>query len=243
MLQLHRPYASRTAAGREIAPAVVDALATLSGLKDAVVLALPRGGVPIASEVASLLAAPLGIFCVKKITLPANPELAIGAVAESGETFTNTSLAKAFAVSPEKMTELADEVRARLRQSRLNYQTEALPPRLNGLAVVLCDDGAATGATMAAAVHAVLAMAPRCLVVALPVASAQAYDEIKTALSTSHSARTAIVCPLIPSNFSAVGEWYEEFPQLTNEEVITVLDTARLHTIKPMEQAHLSLPR
>jgi putative phosphoribosyl transferase len=220
---------------------VTDTLAEYGGLEESVVLALPRGGVPIGREIAGLLAAPLGVFFAKKITSPISPELALGAVTHSGESYTNDNLVQALGISPSTLIELKDSAKDRLEHSALTYQSEDLPQRFSGLSVVVCDDGAATGATMAVAIQAILAMAPKRLVVALPVASEEAHQVISHALAAAPPRTAYLICPLIPADFSAVGQWYQTFPQLSDQDVLDILHEAKASTPRPMQSVHPSL--
>ncbi len=227
MTHVHDMFIDRSEAGRLLAPKVLDAVAALYGSSNVVVLALPRGGVPIGAEIASLLACPLSLFFAKKVTSPRYPELALGAVTPTGEEYLNLPLAKELNISQAQLSTLVAEVREKLKSIPLRYEAIDTLPRLPGMTAVLCDDGAATGATMTVAIEAALAMKPKALVVALPVASQEAIQAIKEGTSLNPQIPTHVICLKTPKAFDAVGEFYNSFPQLTDADVIKILAEAK----------------
>lgn len=207
-------YRDRTAAGRVLAEAVRDS----GPFARPVVLALPRGGVPVAVEVAAALAAPLAVVVVRKIGAPGRPELAIGALARVGaqvSTYRNAATAAAVGVDDHAFAEAAARARRELELRGQAFAATDAPP-LTDADVVLVDDGLATGSTMLAAVSAVRGMKPARIVVAVPVAPASALQALRRVAD-------AVVCPLVPAHFVAVGVAYTDFAQLSDRDVIQAL--------------------
>jgi len=204
-------YKDRRHAGRLLAAAV-----SSLGLSNVVVLAIPRGGVPVADEVATALAAPLDLIIARKIGAPGYPEYAIGAVTQDGEPFLDESAVKSLRVSEEYIKEetarQADEVKARMRK----YRGDRPYPDLEGKTVVVVDDGIATGSTVRAAVRSLKRRKPRLVVLATPVAPPDTIRELSSEVDD-------IVCLATPEGFSAVGEFYQDFGQTDDSEVVEVL--------------------
>jgi putative phosphoribosyl transferase len=205
------PYLNRTDAGRQLA----DRLESYRG-HSTIVLALPRGGVPVASVIADRLGATLYILVVRKIGAPGNQEFGLGAVAEGGIRFLDGRLIRELGLRPEDLeaevrvqTEAVDRLARRLRGGRP-------PPVLEGRTVVLVDDGMATGGTVQSAVQAVRLQRPSRLVLAVGVSSREAVLALRPLVD-------AVICPLIPRRLFAVGEWYREFLPVPDEEVVAVL--------------------
>ena len=205
----HPPFADREDAGRKLA-------AELPELERPVVLGLPRGGVPVAAAVARAIGAPLDVFVVRKLGLPAQPELAMGAVASGGVQVLNDDVLRHAAVTPAVLEEVAGRELAEVAARDRLYRGDRPAMRLSGLDVVLVDDGLATGATMRAAVLAVRSREPRSVVAAVPVAP----RETVTAFEREG---IELVCPLVPRDFAAVGSWYRDFGQVADEEVIRLI--------------------
>ena len=207
-------YRNRTAAGRVLAEAVL----ALGSFTRPVVLALPRGGVPVAVEVATTLAAPLAVLLVRKIGAPGRPELAIGALARVGSqvsTYRNPTTTAAMGIDDHGFAQAAARAQAELeRRDQAFGAAEA--PALGGADVVLVDDGLATGSTMLAAVAAVRGLRPARVVVAVPVAPPSAVQALGRVAD-------AVVCPQVPAQFVAVGLAYANFDQLTDAEVHRLL--------------------
>jgi putative phosphoribosyl transferase len=208
-------FANRKEAGEILA----DHLAHLSGAPNLLVLALPRGGVPVAYEVALRFQAPLDIFLVRKIGLPGHEEYAIGALASGGVYFLNQEVVQRLELTSEAIEQViareTDELERRAR-----VYGAGLSPEVEGRTVILVDDGLATGSTMKVAVRAVRDRGPARIVVAIPVGSDGA------CLDLEHEA-DEVVCPRVPDFFQAVGQWYEDFSQTSDEEVRELLDQAR----------------
>ncbi|HET7453499.1 MAG TPA: phosphoribosyltransferase family protein [Thermoanaerobaculia bacterium] len=208
-------FIDRKDAGRALA----EKLSRYAGRADVVVLGLPRGGVPVAAEVARALAAPLDVFVVRKIGLPGNPELAMGAIASGGVTVLSTDLIARLRVPPAAVEETIAREREELARRERSYRGGRGAPDLAGRTVLLVDDGLATGATMRAAVASVRKLRPRAIVVAVPVAS-------PSACADAAAEADACVCLATPPDFTAVGEWYVDFGQTTDEEVRALLSAA-----------------
>lgn len=184
-----------------------------------VILALPRGGVPIAYEVAHELMAPLDVLLVRKIGAPGYPELGIGAIVggEEPQTVLNEDLIRQLGVSSAYLAEETERQRVEMERRRRRYCGDRPPLQVHGRTVIVVDDGIATGATMAAALKGLALEAPEKLVFAVPVASRTALDGLCTGVDDG-------VCLVVPSDFRAVGQYYEDFSQTTDEEVVDLLE-------------------
>ena len=185
---------------------------------DVIVLGLPRGGVPVAYEVARALAAPLDVFVVRKIGVPGHRELAMGAIASGGVRVLNQDVIAWYRIPEHIVDDVAREEQIELERREREYRPGSDASSLRARIVVLVDDGLATGSAMKAAVQAVRAHEPSRVVVAVPVGSMQARREFA-------SIADDIVCARTPEPFSAVGQWYHEFSQTTDDEVRTLLLT------------------
>jgi predicted phosphoribosyltransferase len=206
------PFRNRSDAGRLLATK----LTAYANRPDVLVLALPRGGVPVAYEVARALGAPLDVFIVRKIGVPGYEELAMGAVASGGVRVLNDHIVSGLRI-PEYVIEAvtAWEQQELARRERL-YRDDRPPPDVRGRTVILVDDGLATGATMQAAIKALRQQQPARIVVAVPTASPGTCDELRAAADE-------VICAITPEPFYAVGLWYEDFSQTTDEEVRDLL--------------------
>ena len=212
MIKLFR---DRTEAGRRLAAK----LTAYADRPDVLVLALPRGGVPVAFEVARALNAPLDIFLVRKLGVPGHVELAMGAIASGGVRVINDEVVQALGIPSDMIDWVATaEQRELLRRERA-YRGDRPVPTVRGRTVILVDDGLATGSTMRAAVAALRQQEPARIVVAVPTAAPATCDEFRAEVDE-------IVCLITPEPFYAVGRWYEEFSPTTDEEVHTLLDQA-----------------
>lgn len=180
------------------------------------VLALPRGGVPVGYEVARALRAPLDVFVVRKLGVPGHEELALGAVSSNGVRILNDEVIESLGVPAEVIDEVAERELRELERRERAYREGRSAPAAWGRTVVLVDDGLATGATMRAAVAALRRSEPAHLVVAVPVASPQAYRELRHQVD-------AIACIHVPDPFHAVGLWYQDFAQTDDDEVRELL--------------------
>ena len=208
-------YRNRTDAGRRLAAQ----LREYADRPDVIVLALPRGGVPVAYEVARALHLPLDVFIVRKLGLPSHPELAMGAIASGGIRVIDQAALRRFGVTDEQLAAVAAAEERELERRERQYR-EGLPlPDVTGKTVILIDDGLATGATMAAAAAALKAQGPAKLVVAVPVSAPETCDAFREIVDE-------VVCGATPEPFYAVGLWYEDFSQTSDDEVHDLLARA-----------------
>jgi putative phosphoribosyl transferase len=210
------PYFDRTEAGQALAKELVP----YSDLPDNLVLALPRGGVPVGLEVARLLHAPLDVFLARKLSVPRYPELALGAISSGDVLVLNDELVAQLSVSPLELAAAVDRETAELRRQLERYRRGNEPLKIAGANVFLVDDGLATGASMRAAITALRTLQPACITVGVPVGAADSCE--KVASEVDH-----FVCPLRPEPFHAVGLWYSHFSATSDEEVCQCLDSAR----------------
>ena len=187
---------------------------------DVIVLALPRGGVPVAFEVALALHVPLDVFMVRKLGTPGQPELAMGAVASGGVRVLNEEVVQKLRIPMAIIDEVTAEEEQELQRRERAYRGSISAPEVRGRIVILIDDGVATGSTMRAAIRALRAQQPARLIVAVPVAAASTYDEMRTKVDECVALQT-------PEDFRAVGEWYADFTQTSDEEVTELLQRAR----------------
>jgi putative phosphoribosyl transferase len=211
-LEEQEPFSNRREAGAELARR----LERFAGRPDVVVLALPRGGVPVAHEVARALGAPLDVFLVRKLGLPGHRELAMGAIASGGVRVLNGDVITWYRVPKAIIDEAAREEQAELERRERVYREGRPAVELAGRVVLLIDDGLATGSTMKAAVQAVRAHKPSRIVVAVPVGAPDTCREFQTIADE-------IVCARTPQHFNAVGQWYRDFSQTTDGEVRELL--------------------
>lgn len=207
-----QPYEDRREAGQLLA----GRLKHFKGRTDVVVLALPRGGVPVAHEVARALDVPLDVFLVRKLGVPGHRELAMGAIASGGVRVLNEEVVAMFGLPAGIIDAVAREEQAELERRERAYRDGRAPVALRGRIVVLIDDGLATGSTMKAAVQAVRAHDPARIVVAVPVGSPETCREFADVADE-------IVCARAPAYFAAVGQWYRDFAQTSDEEVRELL--------------------
>jgi putative phosphoribosyl transferase len=191
-------------------------------LEDAVVLGLPRGGVPVALEIAHTLRVPLDVMMVRKLGAPGAPELAMGALASGGVVVLNPAVLRAFHVSPEALEMRIAEERAALENRELLYRNGRPAHSIAGRAVILVDDGLATGASMRAAIHVVNASARR-VIAAVPAGARSTCEELQRE-------GVRVVCALVPDEFRAVGIYYRDFRPTSDEEVCALLAEARRET-------------
>jgi predicted phosphoribosyltransferase len=213
---MREAYGDRSEAGRALAAGLAD----YAGRPDVLVLALPRGGVPVAYEVAKALDAPLDVFLVRKLGVPGQPELALGAIASGGVRMLNDDVVRALGVSPGVVDAIAAEERAELERREREYRGDRPAPELRDRTVILVDDGLATGASMRAAVAAVRRGDPARIVVAVPVGAPSTCRDLLRLVDE-------VVCPRSPERFHAVGLWYHDFSQTTDEEVRDLLTRSK----------------
>ena len=212
----HQRFRDRTHAGQLLATA----LTRYAHRSDVLVLGLPRGGVPVAFEVARVLHAPLDVLVVRKLGTPGQEELAMGAIASGGVRVLNDDIVRALALSRETIEhEVRQEQREVERREQL-YRGKRAAPNLHERTVILVDDGMATGATMRAAVTAVLQQQPAALIVAVPAAAATTCEEFE-------DQGEQVVCLIRAEPFRAVGFWYDHFEQTTDEKVHNLLAQAQ----------------
>ena len=213
MFRNPQAYADRREAGQELA----GQLHEYATREDVIVLALPRGGVPVAYEVARALAAPLDVFLVRKLGTPGHRELAMGAIASGGVKVLNDEVVRYLGITRDQIEAVAREEQRELERRESAYRGDHPLPSLDGKIVILVDDGLATGSTMRAAVQAVKQQHPSRVVVAVPVGARETCEELR-ALADE------VVCGRTPTPFSAVGQWYANFDQTTDAEVRDLLD-------------------
>jgi len=207
-----RPFEDRRAAGSVLA----SLLRHYADRPDVVVLALPRGGVPVAFEVAQALGAPLDLFLVRKLGTPGHRELAMGAIASGGVRVLNGDVIRWHGISAAEIDAVAREEQRELERREAAYREGREPVPVEGRTVILIDDGLATGSTMRAAVQAVRQRRPARVVVAVPVGAPQTCDELSAIADE-------VVCAQTPEPFAAVGQWYSDFDQTTDQEVRDLL--------------------
>jgi putative phosphoribosyl transferase len=205
-------FRDRNEAGRMLAAK----LTVYANRPDVLVLALPRGGVPVAYEVARALNAPLDVFLVRKLGLPGHEELAMGAIASGGVRVLNDQVVRALNIPDYVIDAVAFWEKQELGRRERVYRGDRPPPDVQGRTVILVDDGLATGATMLAAVKALRQMQPARIVVAVPTASPETCDLLRAEADD-------VICAITPEPFHAVGLWYEDFSQTTDEEVRELL--------------------
>jgi predicted phosphoribosyltransferase len=194
-------------------------LGAYAGRSDVVVLALPRGGVPVAYEVAQALGAPLDVFLVRKLGMPGHEEFAIGALASGGVLLLNETTLAEYDVTRQQVDAVVEAEARELERRERRYRGDRPFPQLTGRTVILIDDGLATGSTMRAAIAAVRQEGPARVVVAVPTAPAETRDELTELVDD-------VVVVITPEPFYAVGLWYENFTQTSDEEVHDLLERA-----------------
>jgi predicted phosphoribosyltransferase len=210
------PFEDRRHAGRELSKA----LAPYGDRDDVIVLAIPRGGVPVAYEVATALHAPLDVLVVRKLGVPGQEELAMGAIASGGLVVLDGGLVRAAGIPESEIARVIDEEQKELERRESVFRDGRAPVAVDGRTVILIDDGLATGSSMQAAVLSLRRRRPARLVVAVPVASQEACAQLRALVDEA-------VCLETPRSFFAVGLCYRDFAQTTDEEVRALLDSAR----------------
>lgn len=205
-------FKDRTEAGQVLARS----LAAYANLPDVVVLALPRGGVPVAFEVAKALNAPLDVFLVRKLGVPGQSELAMGAIASGGVRVINQDIVRSLSLSDAVIDKVAALEQQELKRREDLYRDGRPNPVLRGHTIIIVDDGLATGATMRAAKEAIHQQQPARIVVAVPISSPETCKDLSSEVDE-------IICVKTPQPFNSVGLWYEDFPQTTDAEVRDLL--------------------
>ena len=209
-------FQDRTDAGQELAAR----LTKYANRPDVLVLALPRGGVPVAYEVAKKIGAPLDVFLVRKLGVPGHEELAMGAIASGGVRVINEDVVRFLNIPDEVIDAVAADEQQELERRGSAYRDERPPPDVKGRVVILIDDGLATGSTMRAAAAALRKQGPARIVVAVPVSAPETCNEFRSEVDE-------VVCAVTPEPFRGVGLWYKDFSQTTDEEVRELLERAR----------------
>jgi predicted phosphoribosyltransferase len=212
------PFQDRTDAGRQLA----SKLLRYANRRDVFTLALPRGGVPVALEVARALNAPLDVFIVRKLGVPGHEELAMGAIASGGVLVLNRDVVDNLRISRTAIEQAAARERRELVRRERLYRDDRPAPDLRQKIAILIDDGLATGSTMRAAVAALRKLGPAKIIVAVPAAAPSTCDDFKVEVDE-------IVCAETPQPFYAVGAWYEDFTQITDEQVREMLELQPAH--------------
>jgi putative phosphoribosyl transferase len=208
-------FRDRADAGRQLAAR----LGAYANQTDTLVLGLPRGGVPVAFEVAQALNAPLDVFVVRKLGLPSQEELAIGAIASGGILVLNSEVVDLLRIPEQVIGTVAAQEQRELERRERRYRDDRAPPIVRGKRVILVDDGLATGATMRAAANALREQQPARIIVAVPIAAPEICDEFRDEVDE-------VVCAITPEPFIAVGLWYEDFSQTTDDQVNELLTRA-----------------
>lgn len=212
---MKRGFPDRVDAGRKLGEAIAD-----RGLVRPLVLALPRGGVPVAAEVAERLHAPLDVLIVRKVGAPHQRELAIGAVAEGDEALIDAAAARDTGADELLLDDLVRRERQAVERSIASFRAGRPLPALGGRDVIVIDDGLATGLTAEAALGVVRRHAPHTLTLAIPVGAPDSVDRLQYVADE-------VICLLSPAHFTAVGVWYDEFGQVSDEEVLSLLARAQ----------------
>ncbi|HBY45695.1 MAG TPA: phosphoribosyltransferase [Chloroflexi bacterium] len=217
-------FRNRRDAGRELA----QRLAGWGGRDDVIILALPRGGVPVADEIARELDAPLDVLLVRKLGVPGHEELAMGAIASGGVRMVNDEVIGSLRLPLSVIDEVAEREQRELERRERAFRDDLPPPAVSGRVVILVDDGLATGATMRVAIEALRLQSPGRIVVAVPVGSPDTVRSVALLVDE-------VVCLLTPESFFAVGQWYGDFSQVTDADVRAILAESRRVAIEQPE--------
>lgn len=212
---MHLRYINRSEAARPLA----EALQPYAGRSDVLILGLPRGGVPVAYEVAQTLKASLDLMLVRKLGVPGHEELAMGAIATGGIRVLNDDVVEGLGISDADIERIAAREQQELQRRDRVYRGNRPPPDMEGQCVILVDDGLATGATMRSAIAAVRRQNPARLVVAVPVAPLHTVARLREEADE-------VVCPATPEPFFSIGQWYEDFAPVSDEDVRALLEQA-----------------
>lgn len=212
---MQTPIPNRFYAGKELAESLLD----YRNQDDTIVLALPRGGLPVAFEIAQTLNASLDLLLVRKLGTPNFPELAMGAIASGDIKVLNNDVIRNYAISEADIALVEKQEKAELNRRAIAYRGQRPIPNLTNKTVILVDDGLATGATMHAAVDAVRLQNPKSIIIAVPVAPPETIYEMRSKVDK-------VICPLQPTQFSSIGQWYSDFSQVSDDEVTDLLNQA-----------------
>lgn len=213
-------FGDRVDAGRRLA----EKLRAYANREDVVVLGIPRGGVPVAFEVAAALNAPLDVFLSRKLGVPGQEELAFGAVATGGVRVLDQELIEAVGISKQEIEQITQKVRAELERRERVYRGARPPFNLEGKVAILIDDGIATGSSMRAAINALRQLKPARVVVAVPVAPLSTCNRLKSDVDE-------LICVHMPESFYAIGQFYADFSQVADEEVTDLIHRAEQRAI------------
>lgn len=205
-------FKSRLDAAKKLSESLVE----YAGSKDTILLGLAKGGVVLAAELARLLEIPFDLIMTRKIGAPFNPELAIGAITETGKGYFNEELIKSFHIKKDAIDSIIFAEKKEAERRLALYRRSRPAPKIKGMRVILVDDGIATGATMMAAARATRIMEPKEIIIACPVAPPSTLDFLSRAVEK-------IICLYPADDFMAVSQFYEEFPQTTDDEIIALL--------------------
>jgi putative phosphoribosyl transferase len=228
MFGRHKLFSDRHDAGRYLARK----LGAYAEDPNVVVLALPRGGVPVAYEIAHKLQVPMDIFIVRKLGVPVHEELAMGAIATGGVRVLNEDVIRKLQITDEMIEAAAEEQERELRRRELEYRGDRAPLELGGKTVILVDDGLATGASMRAAVQALKLHSPAKIIVAVPVGAEETCRLFQGEVDE-------LICGETPEDFRAVGAWYHDFTQTTDEEVCRLIDEiSHQHKVHDLVKKH-----
>lgn len=211
-------FADRIEAGKILAKRLLN----YKNREDVAVLGLPRGGVPVARQVARALNAPLDVFLVRKLGVPGQEELAFGAIASGGVTVFNEQIVNYLKMPASTLENVIAREQAELERRERLYRANRPHPDLQGKICIVVDDGLATGATMKAAIAAIRTRKPKKIIAAAPVASKDTCDEIGSQQDN------LCICAITPEPFYGVGMWYQDFDQTTDEEVVEILDAENI---------------
>lgn len=209
-------FVDRTDAGKQLA----NALKSYSGQSDIIILALPRGGVPVAYPIAKALKSPLDVFLVRKLGVPRQEELAMGAIASNNVMILNDEIINQLGISQSQIDEVIKKEKSVLEERQNKYTGDRAPIEIENKTVILVDDGIATGSTIRAAIKAIKKLNCKKIVVAVPVAPPDTIEKIRDEVDE-------MICLKMPYPFFAIGGWYENFGQTSDEEVITLLQKSR----------------
>lgn len=216
-------FRDRREAGKKLA----QKLSVYAGRQDVTVLALPRGGVPVAYEVARALNAPLDVFIVRKLGMPGREELAIGAIASGGVRVLNQDIIRMLSIPDEVVEFIVRREGQELERREKLYRGGRAMPEIRDRTIILIDDGLATGASMRAAIEGVRAQHPARIVIAVPTAAIETYEALQDEVDE-------ILCMITPEPFYGVGYWYQDFSQITDEEVRNLLQEAHHQLLSNM---------
>lgn len=208
-------YSNRMMAGEVLA----NELTAYANRDDVIVLALPRGGVPVAFEIAKILHVPLDVFIVRKLGVPGHSELAMGAIATGDTCVFNDEILADLGITPDAIALVMEEEKRELKRREMVYRGNQAYPSLQNKMIILVDDGIATGATMRAAIKSLRSFSPEKIICAVPVAEKTMCEQMERLVDE-------FICPLRPDNLYAVGSWYDNFSQTEDEEVFTLLKMA-----------------